>query len=131
MTYQLTIEEKPSYLHAKVTGTHNAENIRRFLEEVHEECARRHCTAVLLEMNLAGPSLDTASIFDVVSERSAQGMMFKRMAYVDASAERDPRKMEFAETVAVNRGVKVRLFHSVADAERWMLGTAGGAQEGN
>lgn len=131
MTYHLTIEEKPSYLHARVTGTHNAENLRRFLVEVHEECARRNCTAVLLEMNLSGPSLDTGSIFDVVSERSAAGMMFKRIAYVDTSPERDLRKMEFAETVAVNRGVRVRLFHSVADAERWMLGAAGGAQEGN
>ena len=131
MTYHLTIEEKPSYLHARVTGTHNAENLRRFLVEVHEESARRNCTAVLLEMNLSGPSLDTGSIFDVVSERSADGMMFKRIAYVDASPERDLRKMEFAETVAINRGVRVRHFRNVQDAERWMLSSAASAQEGN
>jgi hypothetical protein len=136
MTYHLTIEEKPSHLHAKVTGTHNEQNIRRFLVEIHEACLRRKCTTVLFEMNLSGPSLNTGSIFDVISERSADGLMFKRMAYVDASPERDPRNMEFAETVAINRGVRIRFFRNVEDAERWILGAAsddletGGAQEG-
>ncbi len=30
--------------------------------------------------------------------------------------------MKFAETVAVNRGLPVRLFSSVNDAEKWLLG---------
>lgn len=137
MTYHLTIEEKPSYLHAKVTGTHNEQNIRRFLVEIHEACLRRNCAAVLFEMNLSGPSLNTGSIFDVISERSADGAMFKRMAYVDASPERDPHNMEFAETVAINRGVRVRFFRNVEDAERWILSATGddlepgGAQDGH
>lgn len=29
--------------------------------------------------------------------------------------------MQFAETVAVNRGIPVQAFSSVTDAERWLL----------
>src|SRR6266481_1317272 len=99
MPYHLTIVEKPSYLHAKVTGTHSVENIRRFLAEVHEASVRLSRSAVLLEMNFSGPSLAAARIFDIVTERSPPALKFERIAYVDTSSERDPEKMRFAETV--------------------------------
>jgi len=40
-------------------------------------------------------------------------------AYVDLRAT-NPANMRFAETVAVNRGVTVAVFGSVADAEQWL-----------
>ena len=123
MPYQLTIEEKPGYLHAKVTGTHNAQNARRFLVEAHEACVQRNFSSLLLEMNLTGPSMDPVSIFNVISERSPDALKFKRIAYVDLS-ERDPKETKFAETVARNRGVNVRLFANLADAELWIRGSA-------
>lgn len=123
MSYHLTIEEKPSYLHAKVTGTHNAQNARRFLVEVHEACVQRNFSRVLLEMNFSGRSMDIFSIFDVISERSPDALKFERIAYVDASSERDPQQAKFAETVANNRGVNVRLFRNLDDAERWIRGS--------
>ncbi len=36
MSYELTIEEHPTYLHAKATGIHSAKNVLRFLEEAYE-----------------------------------------------------------------------------------------------
>jgi stage II sporulation SpoAA-like protein len=121
MPYHLTIQEHPAYLHATVTGTHSPENAMRFLKEVHEACMTAGKTAALLEMNLAGPSLDATSIFRVISERSGEASKLKKIAYVDASS-RDPEKMRFAETVAVNRGVNVRLFQDLAKAKEWMSG---------
>jgi hypothetical protein len=35
--------------------------------------------------------------------------------------------MRFAETVAVNRGMPVRVFVSVAEAEKWLLSEVSGA----
>ena len=121
-SYHFTIEEKPSYLHAKVTGTRTAENARRFLVEAHAACVRLKYSALLLEMNLSGPSLNPSSIFDVISERSPEGLKFDKIAYVDAGSEGDPQQAKFAETVAVNRGVRVRLFRNLEDAERWLRG---------
>jgi hypothetical protein len=119
--YHLTIEEHPTYLHATVAGTHSPENALRFLKEAHEACVKSGKTAVLLEMNLVGPSLDATSIFRVISERSGEAVKLRKIAYVDASS-RDPEKMRFAETVAVNRGVNVRLFQDLAEAKEWMAG---------
>jgi len=124
MSYALTIEEQPSYLHAKVSGTHNAQNARRFLEDVHEAWAQRNHSAVLLEMNLAGPSLSVVSIFNIISERAPYALGLKRIAYVDGGSGHDPEQSRFAETVARNRGVNVRLFQALDDAEGWLRDSA-------
>jgi hypothetical protein len=59
-------------------------------------------------------------VFQIASEGSnrARGV-FKAIAYVDMSAKGD--LMKFAENVAVNRGLPVRVFSSVRDAEKWLL----------
>ena len=43
----------------------------------------------------------------------------RKIAYVDTS-QRDPDKMKFAETVAQNRGVNVRLFRDGDAARQWL-----------
>ncbi len=121
-SYQLTIEEQPSYLYAKVSGTNSPENAVRFLEETYAACIERGYSAVLLEMNLSGPSLNLGSIFEVIVQRSTDGAKLRKIAYVDASTS-DPEKARFAEMVAKNRGVNVRLFQSLSDAKRWICST--------
>jgi hypothetical protein len=75
--------------------------------------------SLLLEMNLSGPSLDTMSIFRVVSQRAPTGATLAKIAYVDPATS-DPAEARFAETVALNRGVNVRLFPDVASAAQWL-----------
>jgi hypothetical protein len=120
MDYHLTITERVSYLHAAVSGPDTRENVLRFLKETYEACVARGKTSVLLEMAFTGPGLDTPSIFSVIAERSGDGAKLRRIAYVDLSEARDEAKARFAETVAVNRGVNVRLFRDVAEAEKWL-----------
>jgi hypothetical protein len=117
--YRLILTQQPEYLHATVTGAHNAENALRFLTECFEACTRTGSTALLLEFNLAGPSLQSSIIFDVVSKRTAQAVKLRKIAYYDNS-ERDPEKVKFAETVARNRGVNVRLFRDLDAAKGWL-----------
>jgi hypothetical protein len=120
MSYDLVIEEKPSYLHARVRGTHNEGNARRFLVDVYEARVQRKCSAVLLEMNLCGPSLGVLGVFHLVAERAPYATGLQRIAYVDGGCGHDQELARFAETVARNRGVNVRLFGTVGDAERWL-----------
>ena len=70
-------------------------------------------------MCLTGPSLPAAEIFRVISARSPEGAKLSRIAYVEANMD-DPMRAKFAETVAVNRAVNVRLFQEVAAAARWL-----------
>ena len=120
MEYRLTIVERPGYVHARVTGPNTPENALRFLQESYEACVARGRSALLLEMDLSGPSLDTSSIFRIVAERTTDALKLRKIAYVEKSREKDEGKVHFAETVAVNRGVNVKLFRDVAEAERWL-----------
>jgi hypothetical protein len=73
-----------------------------------------------MEERLEGARLRAMDVFDIVSQGSdrARGKI-QAFAYVDVKAEGD--LMHFAETVALNRGLPVALFPTVADAERWLL----------
>jgi hypothetical protein len=95
------------------------ENTLRFLEEAYSACVKSGRSAVLLEMQFSGPSLDTARIYDVLSQRVADGRKLRKIAYVQGTID-DPAMPYFAETVAMNRGVNGRLFQSVAAAEQWL-----------
>jgi hypothetical protein len=121
MTYKLTIEQKPTYLHAVVTGLNSKENVARYLEEVLNECKARNCSRLLIEERLEGPRLGTLDVFEIASEGSMRAFgMLTAIAYVDINAKGD--LMHFAETVAVNRALPVVVFSSVADAEKWLMG---------
>ncbi len=117
--YQVTLEEKPTYLHAKVVGPRTPENAIRYLEEVYAACLRTGLSQVLLEMAFSGPSLGPSGILRVVSERSADGSKLRKVAYVEASMD-GLQRAKFAETVAINRAVNLRLFETVDEAVRWL-----------
>jgi hypothetical protein len=59
-------------------------------------------------------------VFDVASTESIPALgHFTAIAYVDVNAEGN--LMKFAEVVATNRLLPVRVFSSVNDAEKWLL----------
>lgn len=121
MTYKLTIDQKPAYLHAIVTGRNSRENVEKYLEDVIQECITRNCPRVLIEERLEGPRLNTVDVFSIASEGSIRFRgMLKAMAYVDVNHEGDGM-MQFAENVAVNRGMPIVVFSNVAEAEKWLL----------
>jgi hypothetical protein len=118
MPYQLTVEQRPGYVHARVEGERTPENALRFLKESYVACVNSGSSALLLEMNLSGAPLSTTHIFDVIADRAPEGSKLDRIAYVDST--RDLTEAYFAETVAMNRGVNVRLFPNVAAAAGWL-----------
>jgi hypothetical protein len=128
MTYKLTIYQKPAYLHAVVTGRNSKENVARYLEEIYCECMASGCFKVLIEERLEGPRLGMLDVFDIASQGSSlvHGKM-RAIAYVDVNAS--DNLMQFAETVAVNRGLPVTVFSTVADAENWLLEVDRGGTE--
>jgi len=120
VTYELTIEAKPGYLHVIVTGDNTRENVVRYMEEVLRECTLRQCFRVLIEERLEGPRLGTLDVFEMVSTGSTRYLRtLKAMAYVDVQAH-NQEMMQFAENVAVNRAFPVRVFPTVLAAERWL-----------
>ena len=117
--YLLTVEEHPAYLHARVSGARTPGNASRFLKDSYGACKRAGKDALLLDMRLEGPALDPAAIFGVIAGGAPEGQRLRRIAYVDPFAPERPGPA-FATTVAVNRGVNVRLFADLGPAETWL-----------
>ena len=121
MSFSLNFEPRSTYLYFSVTGENSVDTVSRYLAQVHDWCLQHDCPNVLIVENLSGPSLRTSNIFELVSQRSTQAArVVGRMAYVDINPAHDPKAMKFAEDVAVNRGVTVRIFASVQEAEAWL-----------
>jgi hypothetical protein len=120
MDYKLTIEQKPSYLYAQVTGPNTRENGAAFLHEILTECQARNCFRVLIEDRLEGKRLSFMDVFVIVSHGAIEALgVIEACAYVYTNAE--SRVMKFAETVAINRLLHAKVFQNVADAEKWLM----------
>jgi hypothetical protein len=123
MDYKLTCTPKPTHLHFVVTGPNCREVIEAYLAEVGRICSDSQLARVLIEERLEGPRLGTLDVFEIVSGGSHDAIgAFSAVAYVDANATGD--LMAFAETVAVNRGLPLRVFRSVESAEEWLASCA-------
>jgi hypothetical protein len=119
MTYKLSIYQNPGYLHAIVTGLNNKENVLHYLEDILRECKARGCNQLLIEERLEGPRLGTFNVFQIAAAGTGRAQSyFKAIAYVDVNNSGD--LMKFAEDVAVNRGLPVKVFSSVGDAVKWL-----------
>jgi hypothetical protein len=122
MTYVLRIEPRADYLHAIVTGANSLENVVGYMEQLAHECAARQCFRVLIEERLEGPRLKTMDVFRVASQSGKPLVsQMRAIAFVDVNAVGD--MMQFAEDVAVNRGLPVRVFATVEQAAQWLLQT--------
>jgi hypothetical protein len=118
MTCEVAFEQHPTYLHATVTGNNSRESVQQYMDDVLAECKKQQCFRVLIEERLEGPRLDAMDVFAMVSEGSMRVLgVFEAVAYVDPEMG---NLKDFAESVAVNRGLPFSTFNSVADAEKWL-----------
>lgn len=119
MSFDVAITQKSGYLYAVVTGKNTPDSVLGYMDAIRGECRRRDCYRVLIEENLDGPRFDEMAIFALITEGSPNALgFFEALAYVDA--QQDFEMVKFAETVAVNRGIPIAVFSSVADAENWI-----------
>lgn len=118
MPCEVTFEQRADYLHATVTGTSSRESVEQYIDEVLAECKKRQSTRLLIEECLEGPRLEGMDVFAMASEGSMRALgFFEAVAYVDPQMG---DLKDFAESVAVNRGLPISLFFSVAEAVQWL-----------
>lgn len=119
MGFTVTFTQKPTYLHAVVTGENSAENVRNYLQQIQRECKDRKCLRVLIEERLEGPRLGIVDVYRIVSEGTVRALgQIEAIAYVDVNAVGE--LMKFAEDVAVHGFLRMAVFSSVANAELWL-----------
>jgi hypothetical protein len=129
MSYQVTFETCENFVGATVTGTNSRSVILEYMADILTECARQECFRVLIEERLDGPRLDVMDVFAVASEGSLKALgQFDTIAYVD---EKMGDMADFAETIAVNRGLPVAFFNDVESAKKWLSQQETGSAEEN
>lgn len=122
MSHSTSIEFNGSYLHVTVIGDNTPGDLEGYFKEVNSACQQYNCYNILIEENLSGPSIGTTNTFKLIDRNKSLLMgMTHRMAYVDLNPEHDVKNNRFGETVAMNRGINVKLFDNVADAAEWLL----------
>ena len=118
MDYRIDYQQKDTYLHAIISGKNARDSVLAALAEITEECDRRQCFRILIEERLEGPRLQALDVFAIASEGSIRALgKFEAIAYVDIFGG---ELMDFAENVAVNRGMPVAVFGDLAEAEHWI-----------
>lgn len=118
--YQITFEDRTRYLYVYVTGEHDSYEIsRRYWQEVADKCSRENCSRVLIEEDIP-EMVSMAEVFKLASEIPQMGFYGIRIAFVDRYIEHHDLN-QFAELVAVNRGLYGKIFNDTAEAEKWLL----------
>ena len=122
--YEVNVTRVAGYLHATVTGANMRENIRAYLHGILEACRESGTRYLLVEERLTGPRLKTMDVYELVvaAAEEARGHL-AAVAYVDVNAT-EAAMMKFAESVAVARGVPVRVFSTVPAAKEWIAAKA-------
>jgi len=127
MAHALRVQHKRNYLHITVTGDNTPKDVEQYLSEVREACIAEKCPHVLIEENLRGPGLGLLEMFKVIAGAARPSTEVSCIAYVDVNPEHQLSAQKFAETVATNRGMIVRVFEDLPKAEEWLAEYAQGS----
>jgi hypothetical protein len=127
MAHELSVTRKGAYLHVTVTGDNTPEDVQQYLAKVQATCVQHNCPYVLIEENLQGPSLQTLELFQVIAKAAQPSPAVRCVAYIDVNPEHDANRMKFAEAVASNRGMMVKIFADLPEAEEWLARYAAAA----
>ncbi len=122
MAHSIFIQPKGAYLHVTVTGDNTPEDIGEYFKEVLEACQQNHCFNILIEEYMHGPTIGAFPTFEVITQNVSLLLPYEHhLAYVDTNIEHGEANSQFGETVAVNRGLNVRVFSNAPEAEEWLL----------
>jgi len=119
-SYNLTVTEKPGYVHAVASGPNTVDNMTAYLEELLGECIAQGHRRVLIEERLVGQRVRMTDVFELASVMSDRVHgLFDAIAFVDVNAI-DNLNLKFGEDVVVNRGLRAKMFRTVEEAENWL-----------
>lgn len=124
MPYEHRIEIKANYLYVKVTGNRERGNevadSMNGWKMIAEKCQKENLHKVLTVLQLSGrlPVMSAYSIAGLASQLDSARKC--KIALVDLNKD-SLKDNQFGETVAINRGIRLKTFDNEEDAEKWLL----------
>lgn len=118
--FRLILEHRAGYLYAQVEADRDSYEISRsYWEELANKVRELGVRSLLVKENIPdGFSMSEA--FELASELPKMGFASVKIAFVDEFTEQDEIN-KFSEMVAVNRGLNVKVFNDMNEAERWLV----------
>lgn len=116
---RLVFEDRPGYLHARVTGPRDSEQISlAYWSAIVEEIRQRNARKLMVVENLGDyeGSRDLASMLDALI---AMGLDRIQIAFVVGRVDM-LGLMQHGEILAIERGANARVFDNPSIAERWL-----------
>ena len=118
--YTLTFEYRPEYLYAFVgEGTDSLEVSKEFWLRVLTECEKQNYNKALIEEDLEG-KIPLSDLYELAVwltqlkfENISVGFVDRRIDHLDQN--------KFGELIANNRGFRVTVLESIAEAEKYIL----------
>ena len=121
--YTIVFEDYPNYLYALVHGEqYGYDVLAGFLREIADECIKRGFSQVLIEENISATA-SKDDVFRIATELPKLGFSEIRLAYIDRFSEQKEIN-EYGREVAEDRGVDVRIFTNLEEANRWLSGSS-------
>lgn len=129
MNFDLEIVEKDGYVVAVLKGVRTPEALLAAAARTTAFCIERQIPRVLIDLKGMSGSLDTLETFDVAGhELPRQEAVRRVLRSVILDHPENVERLRFFETVAVNRGLNVRVLADEDQAIEWLLAdTNGGA----
>ena len=119
--YELSVEQRPSYLYAHVKSTCSTPKMSlEYLTDITEKCREAQCNKIVID-NEVPKAFWVWDIFSVAVRFPWMGRGCTKVAIVDRFA--DPiENEEFTVLVGHKCGVDVHVFNNLAEAVCWIIG---------
>ena len=117
--FNLLLEEYDNYLYASVSGPQDSEEVSiQFWKEILTKAEELNVKKILVEEDFPNQLsvLEIHAVAEVIANHFTNAF---QIAHVDKHAS-DIDLNVFGETVARNRGLWVRVFQTLEDAEEWL-----------
>lgn len=116
--YDLTFEERPGYLIARIASqTVYAEMAREYLKEIADKAIAKKYDRIIIERKIP-VMLSDVDLYET-TKYFLELINSRRVAFVNPYAQ-IKKDMEFAILIGKNRGANYRLFDNVPAAARWL-----------
>jgi hypothetical protein len=119
MSYTLQVEQRNDYLYFQVEGDASYETGMGFWREIGSKCKNLGYKKLLIKENLEGQVSD-AEMFWITARFREFGFIGKKIAFIDRYANHDYGN-GFGQLVASNRGILMRIFKDIDEAEKWII----------
>jgi hypothetical protein len=118
--YCITFQPRDGYLQIYVSGEEDNQEISlAYWIDIAQYCWEHGVSKILVEEDFKTDNT-LLGTYEFISQGDASNFSKIKIAFIDRHPEQAATNL-FGETVAQNRGISVKIFSDIQEAEKWLL----------